>query len=137
MEGRSFEFGGSLPDQRSVRKNPLSIAMLFYILTLAAIVAACLGKLSVTEGVTRSTVVAAVVVGSVVGLLVGSLGGGFYFSSIKAALIGLVVGLFLGAVGGALTIITGEHSLEMLTIAFAGCWLIIVLMLVAARFQTG
>jgi len=135
MESESVEFGSSLPVRRLENRNPISIAMLFYVLTLAAIVAACLGKLSMTEGVTKTALGAAAAVGGVVGLLTGFLGGSFYFKSFKAASIGLGVGLVLGAVGGVLTVVRGEHFLQMMSIAFAGCWLMIVVMLLAARFQ--
>ncbi len=135
MERDSVEFGSALPARRLESRNPISIAMLFYVLTLAAIVAACVGKLSVTEGVTSTAVGAAAAVGSFVGLLIGFFGGSFYFKSYAAAFIGLGVGLMLGAVGGVLAMVQGEHFVSMLSIAFAGCWIVIVVMLVAARFQ--
>lgn len=116
-------------------RNPISIAMLFYVLTLAAIVAACLGRLTGDARVTYGTIGAAIAAGSFLGLLIGFLGGTFYFKSAKAALIGFGVGTLLGMVAGALSIVREVNFVPMMTIAFSGCWLMIVVMLLAARWQ--
>ena len=117
-------------------KNPISIAMLFYVLTLAGIVASCVGRIEGDVGTSRTTIWVATIVGSVLGTLIGSVGGGFYFRSIMGALVSLFVGGLLGAVGGVLTVIRDVHFLPMMTLAFSGCWLLVVLMLVKARFST-
>jgi hypothetical protein len=131
----SLEFGEASQKKPSESRNPISIAMLFYVLTLAAIVAACLGRLSVSARVTSGAVVSAAIACSFVGLLIGFLGGTFYFKSVKASLIGLAVGTGLGAVAGALTLIAEEHFVPLMTIAFAGSWLLVVAILMAARWR--
>jgi hypothetical protein len=116
-------------------RNPISIAMLFYVLTLAAIIAACLGRLSGDARATYGTLGAAILSGSFIGIIIGFLGGTFYFKSVKAALVGFGVGTVLGAVAGALTIIREVNFVPMMTIAFTGCWLMIVFILLSARWQ--
>ncbi len=135
MNSELPEFGGRLPQQAVGSRNPISIAMLFYVLTLAGIVAACLSKLTGNEGLTFTVLGTAAAAGSFLGLLIGFFGGTFYFKSIKASFIGLGVGLLLGAVGGVLTAVREIHFLPMMLIAFSGCWLLVVVMLLGARFQ--
>jgi len=135
MDHNSVSFVEESQPQLNEHRNPISIAMLFYILTLAAIVAACLGRLSGDARVTYGTLGAAIAGGSFIGMLIGFLGGTFYFKSVKASLIGFVVGVMLGTVAGALTIIREVNFVSMMTIAFSGCWLMIVFMLLAARWQ--
>ena len=117
-------------------KNPISIAMLFYVLTLAGILASCFGRLETNGSVTQTAITWALIIGSVTGTVLGMVGGAFYFRSAKAAVITLLIGGVLGAAGGVLTLIREKHYLSILTIAFAGCWLLIVLMLLKARFST-
>jgi hypothetical protein len=116
-------------------RNPISIAMLFYILTLAAIIAACLGRLSGDARVTYNSLGTAIAGGTFIGLLIGFLSGTFYFKSVKASLVGVGVGAILGTVAGALTIIRDADFVPMMTVTFSGCWLMIVIMLLAARWQ--
>lgn len=135
MDRDSVSFGEASPLQITEHRNPITIAMLFYVLTLAAIIAACLGRLSGDDRATYGTLGAAIVSGSFIGLLIGFLGGTFYFKSVKAALVGFGVGAALGAVAGALTIIREVNFVPMMTISFSGCWLMIVVLLLTARWQ--
>ena len=130
-----MSFGESSQTPLNEHRNPISIAMLFYVLTLAAIVAACLGRLSGDARVTYGTLGTAIGGGSFIGLLIGFLGGTFYFKSVKASLVGFAVGALLGTAAGALTIIREVNFVPMMTIAFSGCWLMVVVMLLAARWQ--
>jgi hypothetical protein len=134
MDRDSSSFAES-PQARFEHRNPISIAMLFYVLTLAAILAACLGRMSGDQGTTYGALAAAIASGSFLGLVIGFLGGTFYFKSVKASLVGFAVGAILGGVAGALTIIKEVNFVPMMTIAFSGCWLMVVVMLLAARWQ--
>lgn len=134
MDRKSVSFGEGLQAPLVEHRNPISIAMLFYVLTLAAIVAACLGRLSGDSHATYGALGAAIVGGSFFGLIIGFLGGTFYFKSVKASLVGFGVGGILGAVAGALTVIGEVNFIPMMIIAFSGCWLMIVVMLLAARW---
>lgn len=135
MDRESVSFGEASQSQVVVHRNPISIAMLFYILTLAAIVAACLGRMSGDATATASALGAATAGGCFFGLILGFLGGTFYFKSVSASLIGVGVGATLGIVAGALTVIKEVNYVPMMTIAFSGCWLMIVVMLLGARWQ--
>jgi hypothetical protein len=135
MNRDSISFGEGSQVPLIEHRNPISIAMLFYVLTLAAIVAACLGRLVGDARVTYGTMGAAIAAGSFTGLLIGFLGGTFYFKSVKASLVGVGVGAILGTVAGALTLIREVNYVPMMIIAFSGCWLMIVVMLLAARWQ--
>ena len=135
MNRESVAFVDASPAPLAEHRNPISIAMMFYVLTLAAIVAACLSRLSGDVRVTYVSLGTAIAGGSFTGLLIGFLGGTFYFKSVRASLIGVVVGAILGAIAGALTVIREVNFVPMMTIAFSGCWLMIVAMLLAARWQ--
>ena len=135
MDRESTSFASAPPTPIAEHRNPISIAMLFYVLTLAAIVAACLGRMSGDKGATYGAIGTAIASGCFLGLVIGFLGGTFYFKSVKASLVGFAVGAILGAVAGALTIIKEVHFVPIMTIAFSGCWLIVVVMLLAARWR--
>ena len=116
-------------------RNPISIAMLFYVLTLSAIVAACLSRLSGDSRITYVSLGTAIAGGTFTGLLIGFLGGTFYFKSVRASLIGFGMGAIVGTVAGALTLIREANFIPLMAITFNGCWLMIVVMLFAARWQ--
>lgn len=117
------------------QRNPISIALLFYVVTLAAIVAASLGRLSSDELVTIRSLLVMILTGSILGLCLGFATGLFYFKSLKGMLIGMGVGLIMGAGAGALALVSHHHFLANMTIAFAGCWIVILMMLATARYQ--
>ncbi len=135
MDRESVTFGDASVTPAAEHRNPISIAMLFYILTLAAIIAACLGRLSGDDGVTSRALGAAIAGGTFLGLVIGFLGGTFYFKSVKASMVGVVVGAMLGTVAGALTVIREVNYIPMMAIAYSGSWLLMIVMLLAARWQ--
>ncbi len=120
---------------QSENKNPISIAMLFYVLTLAAIVASCAGRLSSDQEISKTTIAICSIVGGAVGIAIGFLGGAFYFKSVKATLVGVFVGGAIGVVAGVLTLLNDTHFLSNMTVAFGGCWLLVLSMLAKARFS--
>ena len=117
-------------------RNPFSIAFLFYLVTLAAILSACLRTLLGESAVTVPLLARMIVVGVTMGLFVGGLAGGSYFKGWKAIWLGMIVGAAVGAVAGSLTLIQHAHFWEIVWIAFFGCWIMIVVILLAARFQS-
>jgi hypothetical protein len=116
-------------------QNPLSLAFLFYLVTLGAIISACLRPLSNNAGVTVQTLQTALGVLGVTGLLLGFLLGLFVFRRWLLALGGIFCGLCIGLLAGALTLISSENFFEVMLIAAAGGWLLIVAMCLAARFR--
>ncbi len=116
-------------------RNPISIALLFYLVTLAAIVAASLGRLSSDEFLTTQALWVSIVAGAVIGSMIGIVVGLTYLKSGKAAVAGLSVGLVLGCVAGALALVNTQHFLSNMAIAFGGGWLVILMILMTTRNQ--
>lgn len=114
--------------------SAFSIALLFYLVTLGAIVSACLrlpfGESTFTiEGVTRS-----LTFGVVIGMLVGSTLAAIYFKRWVALAFGLLAGILIGGIAGILVLSPPERFMEIVGIAFVGCWLILATMVFSARF---
>lgn len=126
-----FEFG-SVSDDGGVR-SPLTMAMLFYVVTAGAIVSACLRSLVGRVELTSAPFLAVLVGGSTIGFFSGLIFGFFFFRSIKAASVSSCVAIVVGGVAGALAMVGGDSFFETSLIAFAGCWLMVVVMLVSAR----
>jgi hypothetical protein len=122
--------------QLARHRSPISIAFLFYLVTIGAILSACLRTLGVNEAITGRWVLMVIFVGIVIGLATGGCLGFFYFKSWTATMIATLVGTCVGAVAGAITLVQVSHYMEIILVAFVGCWLMIVVMLVAARFQS-
>ncbi|MEZ6133733.1 MAG: hypothetical protein R3C53_02370 [Pirellulaceae bacterium] len=114
-------------------QSPVSIAFLFYLVTLAAIISACLRTLFVSENVTSQLVVALVSGGTLLGLICGGSVGFFYLKTILAGVVGMLVGACVGALAGCLALVQHSHFAEVSLTAYLGCWLLICVMLVVAR----
>lgn len=111
----------------------VSLSMLFYLVTCGAIVSAALANLADSELVTPAALSGAVVIGAVGGALSGSLAAGLLYRIPRAALWGLLIGAILGATAGMLSLVQSQHHGKTLLIAFAGGWLLIVLLMITAR----
>ena len=115
--------------------NPISIAMLFYVVTLAAILAACFRTVFSEKLATGNAVAAFLIAGGIVGFSVGSLEG--FRRGGTSAWSGPLIGLALGILWGPLAMIQSIHFASVIGLAFTGCGIMVVVMLVAARyFQT-
>ena len=124
--------GSSIHGQR----NPLSIALLFYLVTVGGILSACLRSLVSSEVATTQSLTRLLVSGAIVGFFGGGGLGFFYFRSSRAGMMASALGLVIGIVAGALALVEGKFFLELLLLGFAGSWLLIVVMLLSARFQS-
>ncbi len=116
------------------RRGPITIAFLFYLVTVGAIISACLRTL--TSDTTGRAIVQMVFIGIAIGLVGGGVVGVFYFRTLRFAVIGTLVGTVVGAIAGGLALVDNERFVELASIAFCGSWLMIVVMLVAARFRS-
>ena len=127
----------NIPSQPSARaaRGPISIAFLFYLITLAAILSACLRTLVIDETVTGQLLTRMIFICIASGLLVGGLTGTFYYRGWKAIAFGTMVGTVIGACAGALALIKNDRYMEIVWVAFLGSWFIIIAMLLTARFQ--
>ncbi|MEM7473633.1 MAG: hypothetical protein AAF483_01435 [Planctomycetota bacterium] len=127
------EFQFSRTETASAR-SPLSLALLFYIVTTGAILSACLSFLAGNENVTMVRLAIVLGVGGLIGLILGLIIGILQLR-VAAAFIGGGVGLIVGLLGGALSMIEPAQFTSVTTICFAGCLLLVASMLVAARLQ--
>ena len=116
-------------------RGPISIAFLFYLVTLAAILSACLRTLVGSESTTGPIIVRMVFVGISIGLAAGGLAGGLFYRGWLSITLGTIVGTLAGAIAGGLALIPLDRFVEISWIAFFGCWIIIVVILVTARLQ--
>ena len=116
------------------QKHPISIATLFYLVTLSAIVATCARYLELDE-------VDKVPISGVVGLLVGGAVFGLIVGSIVAIQrpfyrwLSPLFGVLVGCVASPLLLIPIDNYRHILTISFVGCWILIVFSLVVARLR--
>lgn len=129
------ETATAAPHRLVRQRSPVSIAFMFYLVTIGAIISACLRTLSLDGAITTRWVLTVVFIGIVAGLIAGGLIGAFYFKRWIAVMIGTLVGPGVGAVAGTLTLVDIDHYLEIALVSFVGCWLMIIIMLAAARFQ--
>jgi hypothetical protein len=123
------------PSDHLVRpQSPLSLALLFYLIALAAVVSACLQLLRGIE-VPPSTFLAFCSAGAALGFFVGSSGGAFVTRCGTAVLIGGMLGLPLGGIAGLLAMIEQQRFDTAMLSVFASCGLLILGSLLGARFN--
>ncbi len=120
---------------RHAEGSPLSVALLFYIMTLCAIAVACIRTLATNEYATWSVTLASAAIAGLLGLLSGIVAGLVYRSRGLDFFLFPVVGIILGAFAGLLLIVDVKHFLDIMTVAFVGSWTLIVMMLYVARKQ--
>ncbi|QDV28115.1 hypothetical protein Q31a_65100 [Aureliella helgolandensis] len=114
-------------------RSSISIAFLFYIITLCAILVAALQRISVNEAVTGWVVAAVLAVGIGVGLLIGLLFGVVRVKGPSGALVGCCAGAVVGAIAGPISLIGSDQFYSVLALTLFGCWILIALMLLATR----
>lgn len=133
FEMRESETGkvGNRDDQRS----PLTIATLFYIVTLGAIFSASMRTLVGDEQATSGAFGFAFSLGAIVGSVAGLGLGLFYFRSAMATGMGLIAGILTGLMAGALSLVDSQHFVESSTLTFVGCWVLVLCMAFSARFK--
>lgn len=117
----------------SASRNPVSISMLFYVVTLGAILSASLRGLTNNESLTSASVSAVLGVSSVIGLVIGVHVGIFAIKGWLGAVSAGVSGLLVGALSGALLLINQEDFTTTLLVSLLGCWLLTVIMLLSAK----
>lgn len=132
----SFEMGKPNELTHTGGPQPLSVALLFYIVTVSAIATACLRTLANNEFATweATTQISIAVAG--LGLVCGVIAGFVYRTSGLDFFLLPVVGCVVGAFSGLLLLIDAKYFTEVLLLAFSGCWVLIVGMLLVARFQS-
>lgn len=133
---QDYHWGTSVrtEDPLAGTRSPLSLALLFYLITIAAILFATFQLLrnETTPQITRLTNVSG---GVATGFFVGAVAGALLARRATATIIGSLVGLPVGGLAGLLGMIAAEQFSNAVAITFIGCGLLITLTLIAARFQ--
>lgn len=120
---------------RDRERNPLTIAFLFYVVTLGAILSASLRTLVGDEQATSGAFGVAFSLGAMLGIVAGLGLGFFYFRSAMASGMGLIAGILTGLVAGAISLVDSRHFVEISTLTFVGCWVLVLCMAFSARFK--
>lgn len=117
----------------SLQRNPVTISMLFYVVTLGAIVSAGLRGLTANESLTMASVSTVLGVSVVLGLVLGVHVGIVAIKGWLGAVAAGLSGMLIGGLSGALLLINQQDFTTTLLISLLGCWLLIVIMLLAAK----
>ncbi|MCA9131612.1 MAG: hypothetical protein KDA45_00585 [Planctomycetales bacterium] len=115
--------------------SSITLGYLFYMVTLGAILAACLRPVAHSQWVTGQSLTLLIANGIGLGVFVGVLLGRFYFHSMLAVGLGVGLGLLVGSIAGALALIAATEFNQLALLAFGGGWLIVLFMSLVARFS--
>lgn len=111
------------------------MALLFYLVTAGALISASLRTLVGDDAITSQSLGRLIIAGVVLGLISGVVVGYYFFKSRLAAFICSGVGIGVGAIAGGLAAVDGNRFGELSLIGFGGSWLLILVMLLSARFR--
>lgn len=125
--------GEQRPAERTAR-SPITLAFLFYLLTLGGIISACLRLVTANPAATREALGTSVTAGGIAVSLLAAFLALVRGQSWPAALLTTLAGLALGFIAGGLTLVSPTSFATLISIAFAGCWLIIASMCLTARY---
>ena len=114
------------------QRNPITITLLFYLVTAAAIVAACYRYIDVKSDSGLLQTIAASVIGAVIGAILGTI---VLFRRSSHVWIAPLLGIAIGFAVGPLIRIRLVHFGSLLGISFLGSWILVVLMAVSARLD--
>lgn len=132
----SFEMGRPDEPAHTGGPQPLSVALLFYIVTVSAIATACLRTLADNEFATWAATTQTSIAASGLGLVSGAVAGFVYRTRGLDFFLLPVVGCVIGAFSGLLLMVDEKYFTEVVLLAFSGCWVLIIGMLLVARFQS-
>lgn len=120
----------------SLPKSSLSVALLFQVVTLAGIVAASLANVPWrSESINSNVIMLTMIYGAVLGCIIGILPTIFYARDfVSLSCVSLTAGS-LGAMVGLLLLIPNDHFFRVILISFSGSWLILITMLLVARWS--
>ena len=118
----------SPPQLQSSQQNPISLAMLFYMVTVAAILLGCYRYIAPTNA-TGSQYLAA----SLLGAFIGFFAGAALILRKANPMISSALGMLVGASVGPVLCIRAVDFGSILLVTFVGGWLMVLLVCLAAR----
>lgn len=135
---RSIDDNKDSPRPAEARHAPgaYSILMLFYLTSLAAIIVAACRMAFENASITGQGFAAGAIGLGVLGFIGGSFLGFFIGRNAASVSIGAVVGASFGPVATGLAAINSSDFASLNILIFTGCWIIILIALVANRLQT-
>lgn len=114
------------------QRNPVTLTMLFYALTLAAILAACLRYVAIERSGTTSEFALSSMIGGVIGWIIGTFQ---VFSRNSHAWMSPVLGLSLGIVLGPLLRVKMTHFGTIIGLSFLGSWILVLIIALASKLN--
>lgn len=129
-----FEYPAS--EQSRSMRNPLTMSMLFYVVTIGGILSASLRTLGGSSVVTTESLIQIEIIGIVLGVILGFGIGFFLFRKGTACVSGALLGFLVGAVAGGLALVEIDNFVEIAGLAFGGSWVLVVTMLLSSRLNT-
>ena len=115
--------------------DSVSLAFLFYIVTLAAIIAACAKLIIGNELATWPVVWTAAFVCALIGGILGTVFAYRQSRNVSGTSLGGILGAIVGILAGLVALIQPDRYLNLMGIAFGGSLILILMMLILARFQ--
>lgn len=114
------------------QRNPITITLLFYLVTAAAIVAACYRYIDVESDSNFIQTIVASAIGAVIGAILGMI---VLFRRSSHVWIAPLLGIAIGIAVGPLLRIRLIHFGSLIGLSFLGSWILVVLMAVSARLD--
>ncbi len=131
-----FETDSNTDKAASVaHSDSISLAFLFYVVTLSGIVAACVRMVIGNEFATWPTIWAVIGGCGAICWLTGQIMAYQRNRTVAGTMIGGAIGALLGVVAGLVTLIPAENYFDLLNAAFGGTLVLVAVMLVLTRFQ--
>lgn len=122
-----------IAEQRST--DSVSLAFLFYLVTLAAIITACLNLIIGNKLATWPVVWTAGFVCAILGGILGTIFAYRQSRNVPGTSLGGILGAIVGIAAGLISLVEPSRFVSLMNIAFGGSMVLILSMLVMARFQ--
>lgn len=126
------EFLNSDKEEQVERGNPITLMLLFYVLTASAIIASSYQYIRADKNYSLGQITNSIILGAIIGVFIGIV---VMFRRKSYVWMAPLLGPLLGVAIGPLIRIKIEYFSSLIALSFGGCWFLIVMMCVAARFK--